>query len=59
MLFMSNGRILAKIPDGTITKHASKISGGDRHNYQDQVREGILSPRRAGIMLLSMDRFVA
>ena len=40
-----------ELPDGTITKHASKISGGDS-TITDQVREGILPP---GVLVLDMD----
>ena len=40
-----------ELPDGTITKHASKISGGDS-TITDQVSEGILPP---GVLVLDMD----
>ncbi len=40
-----------QLPDGTITKYASEISGGDS-TITDQVREGILPP---GILVLDMD----
>ena len=40
-----------QLPDGTITKHASKMSGGDS-TITDQVREGILPP---GVQVLDMD----
>ncbi len=40
-----------QLPDGTITKHASKISGGDS-TITDQVSEGILPP---GVLVLDMD----
>ena len=40
-----------ELPDGTITKHASQISGGDS-TITDQVREGILPP---GVLVLDMD----
>ena len=40
-----------QLPDGTITKYASEISGGDS-TISDQVREGILPP---GVQVLDMD----
>ncbi len=40
-----------QLPDGTITKHASEISGGDS-TITDQIREGILPP---GVLVLDMD----
>ena len=40
-----------ELPDGTITKYASKMSGGDS-TITDQVREGILPP---GVLVLDMD----
>lgn len=40
-----------QLPDGTITKHASEISGGDSTTI-DQIREGILPP---GVLVLDMD----
>lgn len=40
-----------QLPDGTITKYASKISGGDSA-ISDQVMEGILPP---GVLVLDMD----
>ena len=39
-----------ELPDGIITKHASKISGGDS-TITDQVSEGILPP---GVQVLDM-----
>ena len=40
-----------ELPDGTITKHASKVSGGDS-TITDQISEGILPP---GVLVLDMD----
>ena len=40
-----------QLPDGTITKYASEISGSDS-TISDQVREGILPP---GVLVLDMD----
>ena len=40
-----------QLPDGTITKYASEISGGDS-TITDQVSEGILPP---GVLVLDMD----
>ena len=40
-----------ELPDGTTTKHASKISGGNS-TITDQVRDGILPP---GVLVLDMD----
>ena len=40
-----------QLPDGTLTKYASKISGGDS-TITDQVREGTLPP---GVQVLDMD----
>ena len=40
-----------QLPDGTLTKYASEISGGDG-TITDQVREGILPP---GVLVLDMD----
>ena len=40
-----------QLPDGTITKYASEISGGDS-TITDQVREGILPP---GVLVLDME----
>ena len=42
-----------QLPDGTITKYASEISGpGGDYSIVDQVREGILPP---GVLVLDMD----
>ena len=40
-----------QLPDGTITKYASKISGGDS-TITDQISKGILPP---GVLVLDMD----
>ena len=40
-----------QLPDGTITKYVSDISGGDS-TIRDQVSEGILPP---GVLVLDMD----
>ena len=40
-----------ELPDGTITKYASKMSGGDS-TITDQVSNGILPP---GVLVLDMD----
>ena len=40
-----------QLPDGTITKHAYKISGNDS-TITDQIREGILPP---GVLVLDME----
>ena len=40
-----------QLPDGTIAKHASKISGGDS-TITDQISKGILPP---GVLVLDMD----
>ncbi|MCG9133247.1 hypothetical protein J5I95_16350 [Candidatus Poribacteria bacterium] len=40
-----------QLPDGTITKHASKISGGDS-TITAQISKGILPP---GVLVLDMD----
>ena len=40
-----------QLPDGTITKYASEISGGDS-TITDQVRDGILPP---GVQVLDLD----
>ena len=40
-----------QLPDGTITKYVSEISGSDS-TITDQVREGILPP---GVLVLDMD----
>lgn len=40
-----------ELPDGTITKHASEISGSDS-TITDQISEGILPP---GVLVLDMD----
>lgn len=40
-----------QLPDGTLTKYAAEISGGDS-TITDQVREGILPP---GVLVLDMD----
>ena len=40
-----------QLPDGTITKYASEISGGDS-TITDQISEGILPP---GVQVLDMD----
>ena len=41
-----------QLPDGTITKYASGISGPGDSTIVDQVREGILPP---GVLVLDMD----
>ena len=40
-----------QLPDGTLTKYASEISGGDS-TIRDQVSEGILPP---GVQVLDME----
>ena len=45
-----------ELPDGTLTKYASEISGpGGGSTITDQVREGILPP---GVLVLDMDSSV-